>query len=135
GQYRLWAIDGLRSARRADDSWRSGDGESREPRPLAADGDHRGGLADEDRRRQRRTAACDRDHRAEMSDLKDQLADFARRQGFVRMAVAAAEEDAEARSIALERVRQGSFAGLPWFDEARVIRATDPKRTLPEARS
>jgi epoxyqueuosine reductase len=24
---------------------------------------------------------------------------------------------------------------LPWFDEARVIRATDPKRTLPEARS
>ena len=70
-----------------------------------------------------------------MSDLKDQLADLARRQGFVRMAVAAAEEDAEARSITLERVRQGSFAGLPWFDEARVIRATDPKRTLPEARS
>ena len=32
-------------------------------------------------------------------------------------------------------MRQGSFAGLPWFDEARVLRATDPVRTLPGARS
>ena len=50
-----------------------GDGESREPRPLAADGDHGGGLADEDRRRQRRAAACDCHRRAEMSDLKGGL--------------------------------------------------------------
>jgi epoxyqueuosine reductase len=70
-----------------------------------------------------------------MSGLKERLADLARRHGFVRMAVAAAEENAEARAVTLERIRQGSFAGLPWFDEARVIRATDPKRTLPEARS
>ncbi|MET0153343.1 MAG: tRNA epoxyqueuosine(34) reductase QueG [Candidatus Binatia bacterium] len=70
-----------------------------------------------------------------MSDIKEALAALARRQGFVRMAVARAEEDAEARAITLERVRQGSFAGLPWFDEARVVRATDPRRTLPEARS
>ncbi len=70
-----------------------------------------------------------------MSDLKGRLSELARRQGFVKMAVAAAEEDAEARAVTLERVRRGSFAGLPWFDEARVLRATDPKRTLPEARS
>jgi epoxyqueuosine reductase len=70
-----------------------------------------------------------------MSDSKEALAALARRQGFVKMAVAKAEEDAEARAITLERIRQGSFAGLPWFDEARVVRATDPRRTLPEARS
>ena len=62
-----------------------------------------------------------------MIDLKAELVDLARRQGFLDVAVAAAEEDREARAITLERVRAGSFAGLPWFDEARVVRATDPR--------
>jgi len=70
-----------------------------------------------------------------VSDLKRRLADLARRQGFAGMAVAAAEEDAQARAVTLERIRRGSFAGLPWFDEARAIRATDPQQALPGARS
>ena len=70
-----------------------------------------------------------------MIELKAELVDLARRQGFLHVAVAAAEEDREARAITLERVRAGSFAGLPWFDEMRVVRATDPRLTLPGARS
>ena len=70
-----------------------------------------------------------------MSDLKAELVATARRQGFAACAVAAAVPDTHARDVTLERVRQGSFAGLAWFDEARVLRATDPERTLPGARS
>jgi epoxyqueuosine reductase len=70
-----------------------------------------------------------------MIELKAELVALARRQGFLHVAVAAAEEDREARAITLERVRAGSFAGLPWFDETRVMRATDPRLTLPGARS
>jgi epoxyqueuosine reductase len=70
-----------------------------------------------------------------MIDRKAALVDLARRHGFVAAAVAAAEEDEEARAITLERVRRGTFSGLPWFDEARVLRATDPRSTLPNARS
>ena len=70
-----------------------------------------------------------------MTDIKADLVAAAQRQGFLALAVTPAEEDAEARAITLERVRQGSFAGLAWFDEARVLRATDPQLTLPGARS
>jgi epoxyqueuosine reductase len=70
-----------------------------------------------------------------MKDLKTELLDLARRQGFLDVAVAAAEPDHEARAVTLERLRAGSFAGLPWFDEARVLRATEPQLTLPGARS
>ncbi len=70
-----------------------------------------------------------------MRHLKAELVDLARRQGFLDVAVAAAEPDRAARAITLERVRAGSFAGLPWFDETRVLRATDPQLTLPGARS
>lgn len=70
-----------------------------------------------------------------MTDHKADLVDLAQRQGFLRVAVAPAEEDPQARAITLERVRRGSFSGLAWFDEARVRRATDPRLTLPEARS
>ena len=70
-----------------------------------------------------------------MSDLKAELVDLARRQGFLAAAVAAAEEDAVARAITLERVQRGDFSGLPWFHEARVMVATDPRLSVPEARS
>jgi epoxyqueuosine reductase len=70
-----------------------------------------------------------------MSDLKAELRAAARSQGFLACAVAAADPDPQARDVTLQRVRRGSFAGLPWFDEARVLRATDPQRTLPGARS
>ncbi|MEA2626547.1 MAG: epoxyqueuosine reductase [Candidatus Binatota bacterium] len=67
--------------------------------------------------------------------LKRDLAEIARRQGFVAMGVAPAVEDREARAITLRRIEDGSFRGLPWFDAARVVRATDPRLVLPGARS
>jgi epoxyqueuosine reductase len=70
-----------------------------------------------------------------VSDLKTELVDLARRQGFLAAGVAAAEKDEVARAITLERVRSGGFSGLPWFHEARVVIATDPRLSLPEARS
>jgi len=70
-----------------------------------------------------------------VSDLKAELVELARRQGFLAAAVAAAETDEVARAITLERVRSGNFSGLPWFHEARVVIATDPRLSLPEARS
>jgi epoxyqueuosine reductase len=70
-----------------------------------------------------------------MTDLKADVFEVARRQGFHAAAVARADEDRQTRAVMLERVRRGSFSGLPWFDEARVERATDPKRTVEGARS
>jgi len=67
--------------------------------------------------------------------LKTELVRLAAEQGFLRAVVARAEANDEAREVILGRVREGSFAGLPWFDEARAVRATDPRLTLPGARS
>lgn len=70
-----------------------------------------------------------------MAPLKDELRALARGQGFLGFAVAPAEKDLDARRVALERVGEGSFSGLPWFDAERVERATDPSRALAGARS
>ena len=70
-----------------------------------------------------------------MSELKSDLLRLAAEQGFLRAVVAKAEADLEARRITIERVRRGSFSGLPWFDEERAVRAADPRLTLPGARS
>src|SRR5262249_15997244 len=135
GEHRLRTVEALRDARRAHDAQRPRDGKPREPRAAAADRNHGGGAANEDRGRERRSAAGDRHRRRAMTDLKAELVALARRQGFLHVAVAAAEEDREAREITLERVRAGSFAGLPWFDEAPVVRAAAPALALPGARS
>ena len=70
-----------------------------------------------------------------MSDLKSDLARLAHEQGFLHMGIAAATVDDEARALTRARVARGDFSGLPWFDAARVIRAADPERSLPGARS
>ncbi|MGH7819904.1 MAG: tRNA epoxyqueuosine(34) reductase QueG, partial [Candidatus Binatia bacterium] len=67
--------------------------------------------------------------------LKEELRALALRQGFVSMAVAAAEPDLAARRVALRRVAERAFSGLPWFHAERVVRSTDPTRALPGARS
>jgi epoxyqueuosine reductase len=51
------------------------------------------------------------------------------------MAIARAEVAEDDRAITLERIRAGHFAGLPWFDAARAVKATDPGRSLDGARS
>jgi epoxyqueuosine reductase len=70
-----------------------------------------------------------------MEDLKADLVRLAKRQGFVEAVVARAEPNFEARDIIVDRIRDGSFSGLPWFDERRAIRATDPRASLDGAES
>ncbi len=70
-----------------------------------------------------------------MTALKAGLLAEAERQGFVAVAVTDATVAHADREVTLDRVRRGRFSGLPWFDEERVVRATDPRRTLREARS
>jgi epoxyqueuosine reductase len=70
-----------------------------------------------------------------MEDLKADLVRLAKRQGFVEAVVARAEPNLEARDIIVDRVRDGSFSGLAWFDEQRAVRATDPRASLDGAES
>lgn len=69
------------------------------------------------------------------ADLKHELSNLARRQGFFALAIAEARPDLGARAVTLARVAAGSFAGLPWFDPRRVLRASDPGEVVPGARS
>lgn len=67
--------------------------------------------------------------------LERDLAEAARAEGFQALAIAPARVDEGARAIALDRIRAGHFSGLPWFDAARAVRATDPSAVVPGARS
>ena len=49
--------------------------------------------------------------------------------------ITSSETFAEDRKIAIERIQAGKMAGLPWFNENRVIRGTDPSDLLPGAKS
>ena len=60
---------------------------------------------------------------------------YAREAGFDLVGIASAQEFAEDRAIALERLRAGLMKGLPWYQEARVRRGTRPQELLPGARS
>ena len=67
--------------------------------------------------------------------LREELAALARARGFLDVRVASAKPVLFDREVARHRIREGSFSGLAWFDEARVERAADPERLLPGARS
>ena len=70
-----------------------------------------------------------------MTELKETVTALALELGFDLVRVTSAEEFAEDRAAALERLRDGLMDGLPWYDQARVIRGADPKTLLPGARS
>lgn len=70
-----------------------------------------------------------------MSDIKSIAQQYARELGFDLMRVTSAEEFTGDRALALERIRSGLMAGLPWYTEDRVQRGTRPQVLLPQARS
>jgi epoxyqueuosine reductase len=70
-----------------------------------------------------------------ISDVKAIVVGHAAELGFDLVRVASAEDFAEDRTIALERLRTGLMDGLPWYTEARVRRGTSPQELLPGARS
>ncbi len=70
-----------------------------------------------------------------MTDLKSAITGYAKELGFDLVRVASAREFAEDRAVALERLRAGLMDGLPWYNEARVLRGTTPESLLPGARS
>jgi epoxyqueuosine reductase len=70
-----------------------------------------------------------------MLDTKAVVKEYAREVGFDLVGIASAQEFAEDRAIALERLRAGLMEGLPWYHEARIHRGTRPEELLPGARS
>ena len=70
-----------------------------------------------------------------MSDRKAIITAQARACGFDLVGVTGAEEFADDREAALERIREGRMDGLPWYTESRVMRGTSPAELLPGARS
>ena len=70
-----------------------------------------------------------------MTDLKAIVVEQARACGFDLVGVTGAEEFADDRAGALERIREGRMDGLPWYTESRVMRGTSPAELLPGARS
>ena len=70
-----------------------------------------------------------------MSDLKDIVVQQARACGFDLVGVTGAEDFANDREAALERIRDGRMDGLPWYTESRVMRGTSPSELLPGGRS
>ena len=70
-----------------------------------------------------------------MSDLKDIVVEQAKACGFDLVGVTGAEDFADDRAAALERIGEGRMDGLPWYTESRVMRGTTPAELLPGARS
>ena len=69
------------------------------------------------------------------SDLTEIIKNSASQLNFDLCNITSAESFIEDRDIAIDRIRSGKMSGLPWFNESRVIRGTDPATLLPEAKS
>ena len=70
-----------------------------------------------------------------MTNLKAIVISHARACGFDLVGVTSADDFADDRDAALERIREGRMDGLPWYTESRVMRGTSPAELLPGARS
>ena len=68
-------------------------------------------------------------------EIKEIVKALATELGFDLVRVTSAEEFAQDRAVALERIGQGLMDGLPWYTESRVERGTRPEGLLPAARS
>ena len=75
------------------------------------------------------------DHETPLLDVKAVATEYALELGFDLVRVTSAQEFAQDRAVTLERLRAGLMDGLPWFNETRVQRGTDPSTLLKGARS
>ena len=55
--------------------------------------------------------------------------------GFDLVRITTADDFAEDRDLALQRIDEGLMDGLPWYSPSRVNRGTSPQQLLPNARS
>ena len=67
--------------------------------------------------------------------LEKLVKDYALEVGFDLVGIAAADPFEDHKRVTLQRLRDGLMDGLPWFNERRVERGTDPQQLLPGARS
>lgn len=70
-----------------------------------------------------------------MGSLEQKIKSYAMSLGFDIVGIASAEPFLRDEKVALARVRDGLMAGLSWYTEERVHRATHPEMLLPDARS
>lgn len=70
-----------------------------------------------------------------MPEIKTIVKQYAIELGFDLVRITSAEEFAEDRAVALDRLKSGLMDGLPWYNENRVKRGTNPHQLLFEARS
>ena len=69
------------------------------------------------------------------SDTTLLVKEYALEVGFDLVRITSAEEFAQDRELALERIRDGLMDGLPWYSPERVSRGSRPGELLPGARS
>ena len=69
------------------------------------------------------------------SELTNIVKSLASELNFDLCNITSAEPFSVDRDIAIERIQSGKMAGLPWFNESRVVRGTDPSILLQGARS
>ncbi len=67
--------------------------------------------------------------------LEDLVKDYALEVGFDLVGISSADPFVDHKQVTLQRLRDGLMDGLPWFNESRVERGTDPQQLLPGARS
>ncbi len=70
-----------------------------------------------------------------MPNTKNIVIDCATELGFDLVRITSAQEFVEDRAAAIDRIRSGMMEGLPWYNEDRVTRGTDPQALLPGAQS
>ncbi len=71
----------------------------------------------------------------DIKDIRDQIKSYAIECGFDLVRITSADVFVKDREAALARIKAGQMDGLPWFTESRVVRGSDPRALLPEARS
>ena len=69
------------------------------------------------------------------ASLEDLVKRYALEIGFDLVGISSADTFEDHKRVTLQRLREGLMDGLPWFNQARVERGTDPQRLLPGARS
>ncbi len=68
-------------------------------------------------------------------NVETTVKEYAAELGFDLARITSAEQFAEDRAIALERIEAGLMDGLPWYTRERVNRGSQPQELLPGARS
>ena len=70
-----------------------------------------------------------------IGSIEKLVKDYALEIGFDLVGIASADPFEADKRVTLQRLRDGLMDGLPWFNQSRVERGSDPQQLLPGARS